>query len=58
MPLPSDPGYISPAPQHVQENSAVFRRFLSMNEDPYAPETYRPEIIRSIESDLYLSGGV
>jgi hypothetical protein len=56
MPLPSDPDYVSPAPQRVQENSAVFRRFLSMNEDPYAPETYNSEIVRWIENDLHLSG--
>jgi hypothetical protein len=52
MPLPSDADYISPAPQHVQANSKLFKKFLSMNEDPYASLTYRPNIIKAIEDEI------
>lgn len=51
MPLPSDPGYISPAPAHVRD-SAIFKRLLAMNEDPYAPHSYSQDMIMAIEQTV------
>lgn len=54
MPLPYDSDYVSFAPKHVRDNSQFLRKMLSMNLDPYAPDTYRPELIRAIESEVSL----
>jgi hypothetical protein len=51
MPLPSDPGYISPAPAHVR-NSAIFKALLKTNEDPYAPHSYSRGMITAIEQSV------
>jgi hypothetical protein len=54
MSLPSDPGYISPAPAHVQKHSRLFRTLLAMNDDPYQPYSYSQELIMQIESSLVI----
>lgn len=52
MPLPSDPDYISSAPEHVQQHSVVYKRLIAMNTDPYASHSYSPTVIAMIESSL------
>jgi hypothetical protein len=54
MPLPSDPDYISPAPPEVQAHSSLFRALLAMNDDPYAPHSYSPQMIQNIEEGLVI----
>lgn len=52
MHLPSDPNYTSPAPADVQARSRLFRTLLMMNDDPYAPHSYSPEMIMQIEQTV------
>ena len=54
MPIPSDPDYISPAPAHVQAHSQLFHTLLAMNDDPYQPYSYSPEMIMQIQSTLII----
>jgi hypothetical protein len=54
MALPSDPDYVSLAPPEVQAYSKLFRTLLSMNDDPYAANSYSPEMIKSIEGSLII----
>lgn len=49
--LPSDPGYVSPAPERVK-HSRVLAQFLRQNWDPYAEHSYSPALIEIIESSL------
>jgi len=49
--LPSDPGYVSPAPERVK-HSRVLSQFLRQNWDPYAEHSYSPALIEIIESSL------
>jgi hypothetical protein len=54
MPIPSDPDYVSLAPPEVQAHSKLFRKLLAMNDDPYSPLSYSPEMIRNIEDSLII----
>jgi len=49
--LPSDPGYVSPAPERVR-GSLVLAQFLRLNLDPYAEHSYSPALIETIEQSL------
>lgn len=49
--LPSDPGYISPAPDHIRR-SQVLAQFLRLNLDPYAEHSYSPSLIATIEQSV------
>ena len=49
--LPSDPGYVSPAPEQVK-HSRLLAQLLRLNLDPYAPHSYSPTLIETIEQSL------
>ena len=49
--LPSDPGYVSPAPEHIRQ-SQVLAQFLRLNLDPYATHSYSPALIETIEQSV------
>jgi hypothetical protein len=57
MQSPFDPDYVSPAPEHVQKHSIVFKRLLAMGTDPYAPHSYSQSVIAMIESSLVIPPG-
>jgi hypothetical protein len=46
--LPSDPGYVSAAPEHLRQHPLLLR-MLADNIDPWAEHWPRPELQRIVE---------
>jgi hypothetical protein len=49
MTLPSDPDYIPAATDERVLACEFYRQLLSINTDPYAPHSYDPGLIQTVE---------